>query len=123
MIECEQFIHGTFKGTGYRLIKSPDVDKWISEKSLQYLLRLDGMEPAQTLLPNGVIAITYFDTVMDEMRRAGHWNHTILLWAWDYFKLHPPDLFMPHFMKPTEDPPKTLKPIKIEEKECLKPLL
>ena len=112
-IECEQFIYGMFNGVGYRLIKSEGVDKWIDEKDLQYLLRLDCS--TQTLLPNGIIAITQMSRTIDEYQRGSPWNHTILLWAWDYFDLHPPDLFKPHFIGPLKTPPKHLHALHLEE--------
>jgi len=109
MIHCENFIYGQFNGVGYRLIKSANVDKILTKKSLNHLTHLDSSN--QTWLPEGYIAVTYIRHGKDEYERKVTWNHTILVRVQDYFKLHPPTLFKPHIITKMEQPPTTLEPI------------
>lgn len=117
MIHCEHFIYGQFNGLGYRTIKSAHLDQIIGSKSLRHLKNLKGPNPIQTLLPEQVVAITFLHyDKKDEMGRKTVWNHTIVLSIQDYFKLNPPSLFEPHFIREMQNPYGTLNPLEVETK-------
>ena len=109
MIHCEHFIYGQFNDVGYQLIKSANIDKILTKKSLNHLTHLDCS--TQTWLPEGYIAITHIQHNKDEYERKVTWNHTILIRVEDYFKLHPPTFFEPFFIKKLDKPIEQLEPL------------
>lgn len=149
-MKLEHFLHYSKNGVGYRLIKTPRLDKILSDNSRHYLCRLDGVTPTQTFLPEEqMVAISYFDYTLDEYNRRNTWNHTILIHLekylkldpehvaeyfrfhiadateyfaenphklMEYFNLYPPTRFEQFFIKPTEDLPECLEPLRINTK-------
>lgn len=116
MIRCEHFVYGQFNGIGYRLIKSKGVDDIVHEKDLEYLCRLDGVDPTFTWLHNTKhVAVTYFGRTIDEYQRSTRWTHTILIFIGDFFKFCDTKAFDLHFIKETDVRPRNLKPLVIEE--------
>lgn len=113
MVRCEHFIYGHFDGLGIRLVKSEFVDELVSRKSLGYLKHLS--KSTQTLLPENIVAITFYSERRDEYDRETAWNHTILIPIKDYFKLNPPTIFERHFIKSLSEPPTNpLEPLRIK---------
>lgn len=111
-MRCEHFIYAHKLG----IVKSSGVDQLLTRKSLRHLCTLNGNSVIQTWLPEGVVAITYLRHDLDEYGRDIIYNHTLLLTVQQYFKLHAPLLFEPHFIKElTRPPPRTLEPLRISE--------
>jgi len=118
-IHCEHFIFAHWKGMGYRLIKSPGLDKLVSRQTLTYLCHignnLEKEARVQVWLPSeNLIAICYLRPEKDEYGRRTIWNHTILIDISDYLNLNYPAFFEPYFIRNLEKPVSELKPIMIK---------
>jgi len=116
LIRCEHFIYGQIDGVGYRLIKSKGVDDILTQDEIHQLCLLDSVEPVFTLTgQRKYVAVTYFGYTIDEYHRRNHWQHTILMFIGDFFKLCPITPFTPHFIHESNNPPAKLLPLLIEE--------
>lgn len=112
-MQLEQIIYGLFNGRGYRIIKSPGVDKLLSDDSQQRLIKIiENSSSYKTTIPmqfptENVLTLSRCMQVADEYGRKGVWSHTVLVRASDFvWELKP-------YLKdvPSEKPPKTLEAI------------
>ena len=121
MTIAEHFIYGLFNKSGYKLYKSPLVDKLLNEKSIYQLChigdKLEGNAVIQLWWPTEhVISVSNIVPMQkDQYNRKGVWNHTILLRIEDYFQLaKPAGLLAPFLLSPFSEAPKTpLKPLEV----------
>lgn len=117
IIQIERFIYAAFNGVGWRFIKTPRIIEWLSEKSLEHLMRQGTTKETvtQTLLENGKIAYSYLRPIIDELHRASMYNYTIILKTEDLLKLLNAENFIEKFLiKNMARPPEKLEPIQIE---------
>lgn len=78
-------------------------------------MKLDGDQVIhQTVLPEGLVAISFVKQVKDEYNREGTYNHTILVSVKDYLDSHPPTLFEPYFIKHLDKLVDTLEPLEMK---------
>lgn len=119
MILCEHFIYALFNVGAYRLIKSPDAEKLLSEENFSRLCHLTDKiqkpeEQAQWFPDENVLAISFLRPTTDEYGRKGGWNHTILIKVVDYCVLTDPvALFRRHFIREFGNPPEMLQPLQV----------
>jgi hypothetical protein len=122
MITAEQFIYALFDKGGYKLYKSPLVDKLLNTKSVYQLChigdKLQGNAVIQMWWPTEHV-ITVSNIVpmqLDQYNRKGVWNHTVLMKVEDYFQLAKPGGLLAHLLlSPFSEAPKTpLKPLEVK---------
>lgn len=120
MVRCEHFIYALFP-TGYKLLRSPGLDKVLSKRNLSYLCHIsDRREEEATIqiwFPDEkILSISSIHPVADQYGRHGLWNHTIIISIDDYIQLtQPSNIFKPYFISKLPDPNTALKPLLIGE--------
>jgi len=112
-----QFIFSWFRGEGQRIYQSPNVEKMLSEESLQSLYNLGKYPREHNIQTNKfeteqVVAYTVLKPVLDNHGRTSMWNNTIIIRYDDIFSDYLAKV-LPFFVPPTTEPLKKLKPIEV----------
>jgi len=102
---------------GYHLVKTDNAKNLLSKENFAKLQDLKGEGTVPLWWSEErVVTVSLLRQVKDEFGRRGTWNHTILIPALDYVAATDPvSLLEQYFMEPTDKPPRTLKPLKVEK--------
>ena len=119
LITLEHFIYGYFPGVGYKLIKSPGVDKLLTNSMLNLLCHLgNGTKKEiriQVWLRNeNLVSISLIKPVTDEYGRSCVWNHTILVPIQAFLDRTHPAWIEPYFIRELNGPSDRLNTLTVK---------
>lgn len=117
-MKCEHFVYGLYNGYGYILTKTNGVDEILTSKMLKQLCTLQKDEqllwPPQHPSREFYISCSQVEPIMDEYKRVGTFNSTILMSLNEYLAYTQPlQILKPYFTHKTDKPPKNLKPLRV----------
>jgi len=118
MITCEHFIYGIFDNSGYKLLRSPNLSKVLSDENLHTLRSLGNEATQETFFQvwfpkEQLLALSYVKPTDDEYGRKVAWNHTIILTHNNYLNLAL-NIFNNHFIREPQNIENPLQPITIK---------